>query len=85
MSYFSLSLLCVGAAQYFSFVNAFTRKFRTFIWWRYCLAVCDEIFDHFPLSDETLRPIELCNAVISQKYSEICQNFLNSVGKVLTI
>ena len=40
-----------------------TRKFN---WWRYCLAQCDEILDHFPLFDYTLRHIELCNSVISQ-------------------
>ena len=34
--------------------------------WRYCLARCDEIFDHFTLLDETLRHSELCNSVISQ-------------------
>ena len=28
------------------------------------LAVCDEIFDHFPQFDETLRHIELCNSII---------------------
>ena len=26
---------------------------------------CDEIFNHFPLFDETLRHIELCNSLIS--------------------
>ena len=31
-----------------------------------CLALWDEIFDHFPLFDDTLRHIELCNSVISQ-------------------
>ena len=34
--------------------------------------VCDEIFDHFPLFDETLRHdvhIELCNSVVSEIYS----------------
>ena len=38
---------------------------RKFNWWRYCLALCDIMFDHFPLFDETLRHIELCNSVIS--------------------
>ena len=28
---------------------------------RYCLALCDEIFDHFPLFEETLRHIKLCS------------------------
>ena len=28
---------------------------RKFNWWRYCLAICDSIFDHFPLLDETVR------------------------------
>ena len=31
----------------------------------YCLALCEEIFKQFPLFDETLRHIELCNSVIS--------------------
>ena len=35
-------------------------------WWRYCLDLCDEIFDHFPLFDETLRHKELCKSVVSQ-------------------
>ena len=39
---------------------------RKFNWWRSCLAQCDEILDHFPLFDYTLRHIELCNSVISQ-------------------
>ena len=34
--------------------------------WRYCLALCDEIFDQFPLFDETLRSIELCKSGISK-------------------
>ena len=34
-------------------------------WWRYCSAQCDEIFDHFPVFDETFRHIELCNSVIT--------------------
>ena len=29
------------------------------------LALCDEIFNHFPLFDETSGNIELCNSVIS--------------------
>ena len=37
----------------------------------YCLVLCDEIFDHFPLFDKTLRVT----------YSEIFQNFSNSVGR----
>ena len=32
----------------------------------YGLALCDEMLDHFPLFDETLRHIELCNCVFSQ-------------------
>ena len=32
---------------------------------RYCLALCDEIFYHFPLFEETLRHIKLCSGVIS--------------------
>ena len=39
---------------------------RKFNWWRYCLALYDEIFYHFPLFDETLRYIERCKSVISQ-------------------
>ena len=35
--------------------------FRKFNWWRYCLALCDEMFAHFPLFDETLHHIELWN------------------------
>ena len=31
----------------------------------YCLAVCYKILDYFPVFDETLRNIELCNGVIS--------------------
>ena len=42
---------------------------RKFSRWRYCLAVCDEIFDHFPLFDEILRLIEFCNSVVSELYS----------------
>ena len=38
---------------------------RKFNWWRYCLALCDIMFDHFHLFDETLQHIELCNSVIS--------------------
>ena len=30
---------------------------RKYNCWRYCVAQCDEIFDHFPLFDETLRHI----------------------------
>ena len=32
----------------------------------YCLALCDEIYDHIPLFDEILRHIELCNYLNSQ-------------------
>ena len=43
--------------------------------------VCDKIFDYLPLFDETVRHKELCNIQIasSVKYSEIRQNFSNSV------
>ena len=38
---------------------------RKYNWWHFCLApLCDEIFDYFPLFDETLLYIELCNSVI---------------------
>ena len=30
---------------------------RKFNWWRYFLALCDQIFDHFPLFDCTLHHI----------------------------
>ena len=30
------------------------------------IALCEEIFDHFPVFDETLRLIELCNRENSQ-------------------
>ena len=45
--------------------------------------VCDKIFDYLPLFDETVRHKELCNIQIasSVKYSEIRQNFSNSVGE----
>ena len=39
---------------------------RKFNWWLHCLTLCDEMFAHFPLFDETLRHTELCNSVISQ-------------------
>ena len=32
---------------------------------RYCLALCDKIFDHFPLFEETVRHIKLCSTIIS--------------------
>ena len=40
------------------------------------LALCDQIFDHFPLYrfDETLRHIQLCTIASSVTYSEIRQN-----------
>ena len=34
---------------------------RKFNWLRYCITLYDEIFDNFPLFDEILRHIELCN------------------------
>ena len=43
-----------------------TYTVRKFNWWRYWLALWDEIFGHKTLIDETLRHIELCNSVISQ-------------------
>ena len=52
---------------------------RNFNCWRYLLALCDEVFEHFPLFDEMLRHIEFGNCVISQICSEIRQNFSNSV------
>ena len=60
-------------------VHMYIYTVRKFNWWRYCLARVDEIFDYFLLCDETLRPIELCNNVISQICNEIRQNFSNSV------
>ena len=51
---------------------------RTFNWRSYCLALCDECLDRFPLFDETLHHIELA-IVASVKYSEIHQAFL--IGK----
>ena len=39
---------------------------RTFNWRSYCLALCDECLDRFPLFDETLHHIELSNSGISQ-------------------
>ena len=45
-------------------------------WWRFCLALCDEIFDHFPLFDKTLRNIELCNSVISHKTAKSAKTSL---------
>ena len=33
----------------------------------HCYLLCDEMFDHFSLFDETLRLIELCNSVISHR------------------
>ena len=42
-------------------------------------SICDEIYDHFPLFDENLSHLELCNSVIRHiQYSEIRQNFSNS-------
>ena len=51
---------------------------RKFYWRRYCLALCDEIFDHFPLLDETLRHIELFAKGSSVTYCDIRQNLSNS-------
>ena len=45
-------LFCFGSAGRWP-PSMFTIK--TFIWWRYWLALCDEIFNHFPLFDETLH------------------------------
>ena len=38
---------------------------RKMNWWRYCLSLCDEIFDNFSLFDETLRYIEQSNSDMS--------------------
>ena len=43
-----------------------TTLLKNFNWWRCYLALCDEIFDHFPLFYETSCHIELCNSVASQ-------------------
>ena len=48
--------------------------------WRCCLALCDEMFDHFHLFDETLRHIELCNSVICQIQWNHPHKISNSVG-----
>ena len=37
---------------------------RKFIWWRYCIALFDKIFEHLPLFDKTFCHIVLCNSVI---------------------
>ena len=61
--------------QFFYIYNCITSSssctctVRKFNWWR-CLARCDDIFDHFTLF--AIAP--------SVTYSEICQNFSNSVG-----
>ena len=45
------------------------------------LYTCDVIFDYFPLFDETLRHIELCNSVLGHLlYSEIRGNFSKSAA-----
>ena len=52
---------------------------RKFYWRRYCLALCDEIFNlNFPLLDETLRHIELFAKGSSVTYCDIRQNLSNS-------
>ena len=43
------------------------------------------MFDHFPLLDETLRHIELCNIASSITCNEISQNFANSAWAAQTI
>ena len=48
---------------------------RKFIWWRYCIALCDVIYDLFSLFDESLRHIELCNSVFSQIEQNLPQLF----------
>ena len=52
------------------------RTFRKFTRWRYCLALCNEIFDHLPIFDETLRHIELCNSVIRHMHRNPPKAFL---------
>ena len=52
---------------------------RQFNRWRYCLALCDEMFDHFPLFDEILRHIELCDSVIRHIQWNLYQRFSNGV------
>ena len=47
--------------------------------WRYCLARCNEIFAFFPLFDETLRHIELCNNVIRHIQRNPPKHFFNTV------
>ena len=59
---------------------------RKLICGRYSLAVSEEMFENFPLFDETLRHIELCITVASLvKICEIRRNFSNSDGAVLPI
>ena len=40
------------------FINLWEYTVRKFNRWRYCLTLCGEIFDHFPLFDETLRHMQ---------------------------
>ena len=53
---------------------------RKFIWWRYCLALCEEIFDRFPLFYLTKLYVTLSFATVSSvKFSEVRLNFSKSV------
>ena len=49
---------------------------------KYCLALWDEIFDHFPLFEETLRGAWSFAIASSATYSEIRQPFSNSAHKI---
>ena len=53
---------------YLGLVAGYNTLLENSNWWHYCLALCDEIFDHLALLDETLRHIELCNSLISHTY-----------------
>ena len=48
------------------YIPYMTYTVRKFYFWRYCLALWDEILIHLPLFDKPLRHIELCNSVFSQ-------------------
>ena len=56
---------------------------RQFIWWLYCLALCDEMFDPFPLFDETWRnPPNLWLRIqtYSTEYSIPMKSFAEMLG-----
>ena len=57
--------------------KALVHTFWKFDCWHYCLSLCVETFDHFPLFDETFRHKELCNRVISQTFLTV-QMLLNT-------